>query len=44
MQSTMAPSEPDIEPHDTWIRFIQERIEVAKYCSQEQVRDDRRTS
>ena len=38
MKETMSPSEPDIEPHDIWIRFIQERIEVAKYCSQEQVR------
>ncbi len=37
MKGTMAPAEMEIEPHDTWIRFIQERIEVAKYCSQEQV-------
>ena len=28
---------PEVEPHDLWIRFINERIEIAKYCSQEQI-------
>eukprot|EP00094_Tigriopus_californicus_P003842 TCALIF_03698-PA protein Name:"Similar to PI4KA Phosphatidylinositol 4-kinase alpha (Homo sapiens)" AED:0.07 eAED:0.07 QI:1/0.8/0.75/0.93/0.86/0.93/16/174/2161 len=37
MKTNLQPSNPDIEPHDIWIRFIQERIEVAKYCSQEQI-------
>jgi phosphatidylinositol 4-kinase len=34
----MRPFKPEnIEAHDLWIRFIQERIEIAKYCSQEQI-------
>ena len=34
----MKPFKPEnIEAHDLWIRFIQERIEIAKYCSQEQI-------
>lgn len=34
----MKPYKPEnIEAHDLWIRFIQERIEIAKYCSQEQI-------
>eukprot|EP00095_Tigriopus_kingsejongensis_P007429 maker-scaffold443_size169656-snap-gene-0.12 protein:Tk07429 transcript:maker-scaffold443_size169656-snap-gene-0.12-mRNA-1 annotation:"phosphatidylinositol 4-kinase alpha isoform x1" len=37
MKVNLHPNTPDIEPHDIWIRFIQERIEVAKYCSQEQI-------
>lgn len=37
MKTNLQPYNPPIEPHDIWIRFIQERIEVAKYCSQEQV-------
>ena len=37
-RSAMRPFKPDnIEAHDLWIRFIQERIEIAKYCSQEEV-------
>ena len=31
----MRPFKPEnIEAHDLWIKFIQERIEIAKYCSQ----------
>ena len=37
MKANLRPLNPAIEPHDIWIRFIQERIEVAKYCSQEEV-------
>ncbi len=34
----MRPFKPDnIEAHDLWIKFIQERIEIAKYRSQEQI-------
>ena len=33
----MRPFKPDIDAHDLWIKFIQERIEIAKYCSQEQI-------
>ena len=34
----MKPFKPEnIEAHDLWIKFIQERIEIAKYCSQEQI-------
>jgi phosphatidylinositol 4-kinase len=37
MKAHIKPRNPDNEPHDVWIRFVQERIEVAKYCSQEQI-------
>ena len=33
----LRPSPPLTEPHDIWIKFLQERIEVAKYCSQDQI-------
>ncbi len=36
-KKSMKPFKPDIEAHDLWIKFIQERIEIAKYCSQEQI-------
>ena len=26
-----------LDPHDLWIKFLQERIEVATYCSQDQI-------
>ena len=37
MKEHLRPKNPESEPHDIWIRFIQERIEVAKYCSHEQI-------
>ena len=37
MKENLRPRNPESEPHDIWIRFIQERIEVAKYCSHEQI-------
>lgn len=37
MKTNLRPNNPDIGPHDVWIRFIHERIEVAKYYSQEQI-------
>jgi len=33
----LAPQPPCTEPHDVWIKFLHERIEVAKYCSQDQI-------
>lgn len=37
-KNAMKPFKPEnIEAHDLWIKFIQERIEIAKYCSQEQI-------
>ena len=37
-KNEMKPFKPEnIEAHDLWIKFIQERIEIAKYCSQEQI-------
>lgn len=33
----LMPRPPITEPHDIWIKFLHERIEVAKYCSQDQV-------
>merc|ERR1719402_1631225 len=33
----LEPKPPNTEPHDIWIKFLQERIEVAKYCSQDQI-------
>ena len=33
----LSPCPPDVEPHDIWIKFLHERIEVAKYCSQDQI-------
>ena len=37
MKTKMKPFKAEIETHDLWIRFILERIEIAKYCSQEQI-------
>ena len=33
----LRPAPPLTEPHDVWIKFLHERIEVAKYCSQDQL-------
>ena len=33
----LRPCPPATEAHDVWIKFLQERIEVAKYCSQDQI-------
>ncbi|KAK7078017.1 Phosphatidylinositol 4-kinase alpha, partial [Halocaridina rubra] len=33
----LAPQVPKVEPHDIWIKFISERIEIAKYDSDAQV-------
>lgn len=33
----LKPNPPETEAHDVWIKFLQERIEVAKYCSQDQI-------
>ena len=37
MKKSMRAFKPEVETHDIWIRFIQERVEVAKYCSQDQI-------
>ncbi len=37
MRHNLQPDFPDVEPHEVWIKFVQERIEVAKSCSQEQI-------
>jgi len=37
MKEAMRAFKPEVETHDIWIRFIQERIEIAKYCSQDQI-------
>jgi phosphatidylinositol 4-kinase len=34
---SLKPCPPMTEPHDIWIKFLHERIEVAKYCSQDQI-------
>ena len=33
----LKPRPPVTEPHDIWIKFLYERIDVAKYCSQDQI-------
>ena len=33
----LQPRPPVTEPHDIWIKFLYERIDVAKYCSQDQI-------
>lgn len=33
----LTPDPPYVAPHNVWIKFITERIEVAKYCSLDQV-------
>jgi phosphatidylinositol 4-kinase len=37
MRKHLRPYLADIRAHDIWIRFVYERIEIAKYCSQEQI-------
>ncbi|QQP57676.1 Uncharacterized protein FKW44_002744 [Caligus rogercresseyi] len=37
MKKEVKPYRPNVAPHDIWIRFIQERIEIAKYCNRDQI-------
>ncbi|CAB4064610.1 PI4KA [Lepeophtheirus salmonis] len=37
MKTEVKPIRPIVAPHDIWIRFIQERIEIAKYCNRDQI-------
>ncbi|CAL1289574.1 unnamed protein product [Larinioides sclopetarius] len=34
---TLAPNGPFIAPHSLWVKFLAERIEVAKYCNMNEV-------
>ncbi|KAF8787808.1 Phosphatidylinositol 4-kinase alpha like protein [Argiope bruennichi] len=34
---TLAPNGPFIAPHALWVKFLSERIEVAKYCNMNEV-------
>lgn len=35
---SLRPQRPSVDAHDVWIRFLIERVDIAKYCSQDQVR------